>query len=128
MKIIVCLLICACSYFQLFSQGVDFKQITLKEALEQAKAQGKMVFVDCYTTWCGPCKQIAPYIEELAEEYKDKVNIGKCDVDENADLPAQFGVRNIPTVLFIKNGEVVDKQVGATTKSALQAKVEALLK
>lgn len=56
------------------------------------------------------------------------MNIGKCDVDENADLPAQFGVRNIPTVLFIKNGEVVDKQVGATTKSALQAKVEALLK
>ena len=58
MKRIVCLLICVCSYFQLFSQGVDFKQITLKEALEQAKAQGKMVFMDCYTTWCGPCKMM----------------------------------------------------------------------
>ena len=62
------------------------------------------------------------------EEYKDKVNIGKCDVDDNADLPAQFGVRNIPTVLFIKDGKVVDKQVGATTKAALKEKVEALLK
>ena len=58
MKRIVCLLICVCGYFQLFSQGVDFKQITLKEALEQAKAQGKMVFMDCYTTWCGPCKMM----------------------------------------------------------------------
>ena len=59
MKRIVCLLICVCGYFQLFSQGADFKQITLKEALEQAKVQGKMVFVDCYTTWCGPCKMMA---------------------------------------------------------------------
>ena len=71
---------------------------------------------------------MAPYIEELAEEYKDTVNIGKCDVDENSDLPAEYGVRNIPTILFIKNGEVVDKQVGATTKAVLKEKIEALLK
>ena len=88
----------------------------------------KPAVIDFYATWCGPCKMVAPIIEELAAEFEGQVIIGKCDVDENSELPGQFGVRNIPTVLFIKNGEVVDKQVGATTKAALQAKVEALLK
>ena len=102
--------------------------LTIKDDnFEAILAEGKPVVLDFWAPWCGPCKQIAPYVEELAELYKDKVNIGKCDVDENMDLPARYGVRTIPTILFIKNGEVVDKQVGATTKSALQAKIEALL-
>ena len=95
---------------------------------EELLASGKPLVVDFWATWCGPCKKIAPDVEALAEEYKDQVIIGKCDVDDNDDLTSKFGIRNIPTVLFIKNGEVVDKTVGAATKAAFAEKIEALLK
>ena len=94
---------------------------------EELLASGKPLVVDFWATWCGPCKKIAPDVEALAEEYKDQVIIGKCDVDDNDDLTSKFGIRNIPTVLFIKNGEVVDKTVGAATKAAFAEKIEALL-
>ena len=74
-----------------------------------------------------PCKMVGPIIDELATEYEGKVIIGKCDVDENGDVAAEYGIRNIPTVLFFKNGELVDKQVGSAPKSAYVAKIEAIL-
>jgi thioredoxin 1 len=87
----------------------------------------KLVVVDFWAPWCGPCRAIAPVFEELAEAYGTQAVIGKCNVDENTDLPATYGIRNIPTILFFKNGEVVDKQVGATTKVVLADKIKALL-
>ena len=95
---------------------------------DELAAQGKPMVVDFWATWCGPCKKIGPYIEELAEQYADSVIIGKVDVDENDGLAIRFGIRNIPTVLFFRNGEIVDKQIGAAPKAAFEAKIQSLLK
>lgn len=94
----------------------------------ELEATGLPIVLDFSATWCGPCKKIAPFIAELADEYEGRVLVGKCDVDENDDLTSRFGIRNVPTVLFIKDGLVVDKHVGAAPKSELVNKVEALLK
>ncbi len=81
--------------------------------------EGKLVVADFWAEWCGPCKMLGPIIDELSTEFEGRVTIGKVNVEDEQDLAVQFGVRNIPTVLFIKNGEVVDKQVGAVPKTAL---------
>lgn len=94
---------------------------------EALTKENSLVVVDFWATWCGPCKMVAPIIDELANEYAGRVAIGKCDVDANSELPGQFGVRNIPTVLFIKNGEVVNKLVGAQPKATFVQAIEALL-
>ena len=83
--------------------------------------------VDFWATWCGPCRMIAPIISELANEYDGKIIVGKCDVEENEDLALEFGIRNIPTIIFFKNGDAIDKLVGAVSKAKLDEKFKALL-
>jgi len=84
-----------------------------------------LTVIDFWAEWCGPCRMVGPIIEELASEYDGKALIGKVDVDSNMQISMKYSIRSIPTILFIKDGEVVDKQVGATSKQVLSSKIEA---
>jgi len=97
----------------------NFEEIVIKSE--------KPVVVDFGAEWCGPCKMIAPIIEELSNDYEGRVVVGKVDVDESSAVAGKYGIRNIPTVLFFKGGEIVDKNVGGTTKKVLAAKIDAML-
>jgi thioredoxin 1 len=103
--------------------AMEFNDGNIKEIINS----GKPVVIDFWAEWCGPCRMVGPVVEELAKEYDGKVTIGKMDVDENVETPEIYGIRNIPTILFFKDGQLVDKQVGVAQKSVLAAKVEALL-
>ncbi|MDO5075135.1 MAG: thioredoxin [Bacteroidales bacterium] len=97
------------------------------ETFKQLAAQDLLLVADFSATWCGPCKKLSPIIDEVATEFEGKANIVKVDVDESDDLAIEFGIRSVPTVLFIKGGQVVDKFVGALPKSEVVAKVQANL-
>jgi thioredoxin 1 len=103
--------------------------VTLTDANfdELVKKSDKPVLVDFWAEWCGPCKMIGPLVEELSQEYDGKALIGKLDVDSNPNVSMEFGIRSIPTLLFFKNGQVVDKQVGVVPKNVLSQKLNALL-
>ena len=98
------------------------------ENFEALKSADQPLVIDFWAEWCGPCCTIAPIVEELAEVYADRVNIGKCNIENDSDdVVATYRVRNIPTLIFIKDGAVVDKHVGAISRNDLVAKIEALL-
>ncbi|NLJ81863.1 MAG: thioredoxin [Bacteroidales bacterium] len=94
---------------------------------EELTKSNSVVVIDFSAEWCGPCRMVTPIIEELAEEYKDKALIGKVDIDNNPKIAMHFGIRNIPTIIFMKDGELVDKHVGVIRKPDLQKKIDSLL-
>ena len=97
------------------------------ENFETLKNGDKPLVIDFWATWCGPCRVIAPIISKLAEKYGDRLVVGKCDVEDNEDLAVQYNIRNIPTILFFKDGQVIDKLVGAQSEAIVEEKFLSIL-
>lgn len=101
--------------------------VITKENFEELKKGELPLVVDFWATWCGPCKMVGAVLSQLAEQYDGKIVVGKCDVEENDDIAMEYGIRNLPTLLFFKGGELVDKFVGAGNKAKLEEKIQAIL-
>ncbi len=104
--------------------AIEFTDANFEELVIKSD---KPVIVDFWAVWCGPCRMVGPIVQEIGEEYGEKAVVGKLDVDHNPETARKYSIRNIPTILFFKNGEVVDKQVGAVPKAVLAGKLDSLL-
>ena len=102
-------------------------QVITAASFDELLKSGKPFVVDFWAEWCGPCRMIAPFVDELANEYAGRVEVGKCNVDQEREIPAKYGIRNIPTLLFFRGGELVERHVGALSKADLAKKFDALL-
>jgi len=102
-------------------------EITNENFEELVLKSDKPVLLDFWAEWCGPCRMVGPIVEEIAGEYEGKAIVGKVDVDSNQEIASRYGIRNIPTLIFLKNGELVDKSVGAVPKNVLTDKMDAIL-
>lgn len=103
--------------------ALEIKDSNIEETLQSDQP----VMLDFWAAWCGPCRMVGPIVDEISQEYDEKAVVGKVDVDNNPDTAAKYGIRNIPTILFFKNGEVVDKVVGVVPKEQLTEKLEKLM-
>ena len=104
--------------------AIEFTDANFEELVLQSD---KPVIVDFWAEWCGPCRMVGPIVNQIGEEYNDRAVVGKLNVDSNPGITRKFGIRNIPTILFFKGGEQVDKQVGAVPKQVLEKKLTKLL-
>ncbi len=110
-----------------FLNRFDMAKVINDANIAEVLASGKPVVIDFWATWCGPCRVLGPTVEEVAEEYADKAIVAKCNVDDCEDISMKYGIRNIPTLVFIKNGEVVDRTVGVVSKQDIVSRIEKLL-
>ena len=103
------------------------EKVLTNENFAEIMSADQLVVIDFWAPWCGPCRVLSPTVDEVASDYDGKVVVAKCNVDDCEDLVAQFGVRNIPTIVFVKDGEIVDRAVGLISKGELEEKIDALI-
>ena len=103
------------------------EKVVTNENIKEVLASAPVVLVDFWAVWCGPCRALGPVIEEIASEFEGKIVVGKCNVDEAQDISMEYGIRSIPTVIFFKNGEPVDKTIGLVPKEEIVKRINSLL-
>lgn len=103
------------------------EKVVTDQNIKEVLASSKVVLVDFWAVWCGPCRALGPIVEEIASEYEGKIVVGKCNVDEAQDISMQYGIRSIPTIIFFKNGEPVDKTIGLVPKEEIVKRINNLL-